>query len=133
MLPYGEVMGAATVNVFASNVVANPGFEPICAPMPALFFSKLRLAFLLETLTGNVKWKIAYRTGPTSLPTMGAWAVLGSENTWRNTLGEGCTGELPQTLPTGHFWVQFGIAYGLEGGTPTDGGLVLNTLLGVRP
>lgn len=128
-VPLGQVVGSAAINTLVAS--STPAYFPIGGPIPAIVFSKLRLAYLLESVSGHAAWKIAYRTGPTSLATMGSWNTLAAETTWRTTLGEGCTPEIAQSLTASDFWVQFGIACALSGGA-TAGPVVLQTILGVR-
>ncbi len=98
-VPLGQLIGSARIDTLVSN--STPTYFPIGGPIPAIVFSKLRLAYLLESVSGSAAWKIAYRTGPTSLAT------------------------------ATDFWVQFGIACALSGGS-TAGPIVLQTILGVR-
>lgn len=124
----GEVLGTTTHDLFTAATQA--AYVPITGLVPAAWFTKLEVAWLVEALTGNFKWRLAYRTAPTSTATAGAWAAITGQ-TYANTTGEGCTAELAQTLPTTDFWVQFGIDYALSGGS-TPGGARITTIAGIR-
>ncbi len=129
-VPQGQVIGSTRIDTLVTS--STPGYVAIGEPLPAIAFSKLRLAFLLESVGGHAGWKIAWRAGATSPATMGSWATLAAEpSTWRATLGEGCTAEIAQALTASDFWVQFGIACALSVGS-TPGPVVLQAILGVR-
>lgn len=124
----GEVLGTETHGLFTA--ATQPAFVPITGMVPAAWFGKIRVAWLLESLTNNFKWRLAYRTAPTATATAGAWAPITGQS-YGNTTGEGCTAEIAQTLTTTDFWIQFGIDYALSGGT-TPGGARITTLTGIR-
>lgn len=124
----GEVLGTTTHDLFTSATQA--AYVPITGFVPAAWFTKLRVAYLVEALTGSVKWRLAYRTAPTSQATGGAWAAITGQS-YSNTTGEDCTAEISQSLTSTDFWVQFGIDYALSGGS-TPGGLSITTIAGIR-
>lgn len=107
----GGVVGAINQQLVAAT--ATDSFVAITAFLATISAAKIRAALSATSLTGDFRWRLAYRTAATNVQNADAWTSLGS---WQ-TAGEVNTTDLTPTL-TGKMWVQFGIQFALSGATP---------------
>jgi hypothetical protein len=103
----GEISGAATYQLPTTTTTAQ--FIAITGFLPAQLVEKIKAAVICNSVTGNVQWRIAYRTATTSKDAPGAWTALTDANAPYGA-GEVDTGDLPFTN-TGVMWMRIGIQY----------------------
>lgn len=122
----GEVAGAGVWQLDTATTAAQ--YIPIAAWLPALLVDKARLAAIVTNLTGNLQWRLVYRTATTSTAAPGAWNnVTDADAPYAG--GEVNTGDLAVSLGS-FMWVQFGIAYFLSSGGA--GQATITAALGTR-
>ncbi len=107
----GQISGVWSGQLVATT--ATNLFQAVGPWMPALSAAKMKGIASVTSLTGDLQWRLAYRTATTSKEVADAWVT--NWDTFR-TSGEVNTGELTPTT-TGKMWVQPGILYNLSGAT----------------
>lgn len=90
-------------------------YEPLTDWVPATFMTKVRAAFVLNSITpstGHLGYRLAYQTAGTTVAQPGAWQLLEAGMTRPGngvTYSERNTQDL--TLTTGDMWFRLGVAY----------------------
>lgn len=108
----GEVVGAGTWQLDSTTTAVQ--YVPIAGWLPALLVDKVKLAAIVTNLSGNLQWRLVYRTAATSTSVPGSWTDV-TDGDAPYTSGEVNTGDLAVSLGT-VMWVQLGIAYNLSSG-----------------
>lgn len=121
----GEMSGAGTWQL--SSTTTDMQYIAISDWMPSILVDEVKLAAICSSLTGNLQWRLAYRTAATSKSDPGAWSPVTDTNA-PYVAGEVNTGDLPVFLGA-DMWVQFGIAYSSTSGS---GQATLAAALGTR-
>jgi hypothetical protein len=122
----GELQGAGTWQLDAAST--SDQFVVISGWLPRIQVDRVKLAAICTGLTGNLQWRLAYRTAATEQATPGAWNLVTDANAPYGA-GERNTGELTVSLGA-NLWVQFAIAYKLS--AAGAGQASLTGALGVR-
>ncbi len=102
----GQVLAPMAAQL-STTTTANQ-FVAVSSWVPVLNARKVKAAVVVNSLTDNFRWQLAYRVATTSKQVPGAWST--NFQGGYNTSGEFNTGEL---TPSGvnDMWVQFGIQY----------------------
>jgi hypothetical protein len=108
----GKIAGAINQQLFASTTT--DGYVAITPFVPSISAPKVRAAVSVTSLTGDFRWRMAYRTAATNTQNADAWTT--TFGAWQ-TAGEVNTTDLTPNL-AGKMWVQIGIQFALSGGTP---------------
>ena len=96
--------------------------------VPRILVDQVKLAAICSGLTGNLQWRLAYRTAATQKALPSTWTNVTDANA-PYTGGEKNTGDLAVSLGS-TMWVQFAIAYNLSSSGAGQGSLT--AALGVR-
>lgn len=123
----GEIVAAATHQL--TTMTTDAQYIAITGWLPAHFVDKVKAAVVCNGLTGNFRWRLAYRTAGTSKDSPNAWGNVTDANAPYQS-GETNTNDLAITN-TGIMWVQIGIAYFLSTGS-TLGQATVAAAIGVR-
>ena len=104
---YGQIAGASSHELSSGT---SEGRYVIMTPMlPAILVDKVKAAVSCTSLTGNFKWRLAYRTATAAKDSPGAWSVVTDGNAPYGS-GDTNTGDLSVTLGS-VAWVQLGLQY----------------------
>jgi hypothetical protein len=120
----GEMAGAGTWQLTTTTTAVQ--YLAVTEFLPSLLVDKVKLAGICSSLTGNLQWRLVYRTAATSKASPGAWA-----NVDANTYGaaEVNTGDVALSLSP-NMRVQFGIGYFLS--SAGSGQATLAAAIGTR-
>lgn len=106
----GEVAGSGIWQLATTTV--DDQFQAVTGFLPAILVAKVRAAAMCTSLSGNFRWRLAYRLAATSSEAPGAWAPL-TDNNAPYVAGEVNTGDLAITVGS-NMYVQLGILYDLS-------------------
>jgi hypothetical protein len=106
----GEVAGSGTY--LLSTTTVDDQFALVTGWLQSILVQQVKLSAICTSLTGNFRWRLAYRTAATSQASPGAWSLVTDANA-PYTSGERCTGDLSVSLGA-TMWVQFAILYDLS-------------------
>jgi hypothetical protein len=111
-------------------------YEVLTPWYPAIYMAKVKAAFVLTSITpnnGNLRYKFAYQTAPTTVEVPGTWQDAeagwtqpgnGTSNAERNT------GEI--TLNVTDMWFRLGVKYSQAGGVDSNYTAVLDAACACR-
>lgn len=106
----GDLVGAATHQL--STVTTDDQYVAITPWLPGILVDKVKAALIINSLTGNFRCRLAYRTAPTSKESPSGWNLVTDANA-PYTAGEFCTSDLPVTVGS-NMCIQFGLMYDLS-------------------
>jgi len=122
----GELAGSGSWSL--DSAVTTDQYQVLTGWLPSLLVQKVKLAAVCASLTGNLQWRLAYRTAATLKASPSGWSYV-TDNSAPYASGEVNTSDLPITLGS-NLWVQFAIAYKLS--SAGSGQASLTAALGVR-
>lgn len=111
----GTDLGAR--RVILSIVDTGTKYEPLTDWVPATFMTKVRAAFVLNSITpstGHLGYRLAYQTAGTTVTQPGAWQLLEAGMTRPAngvTYSERNTQDLTVTTGASDMWIRLGVAY----------------------
>ncbi len=123
----GELIGSGNWQI--NSTTTSEQFQVISGWLPTILVEKVKLAAICAGLTGNLEWRLAYRTAATQKSLPSAWSNVTDASAPYGT-GEINTGDLALTLSL-KMWVQFAVSYKVPA-VGDSGQASLTTALGVR-
>jgi len=122
----GELAGSGSWSL--DTAVTTDQYQVLTGWLPSLLVQKVKLAVVCTSLTGNLQWRLAFRTATTLKTSPSNWNYV-TDNSAPYASGEVNTSDLPITLGS-NLWVQFAVAYKLS--SAGSGQASLTAALGVR-
>lgn len=126
----GQVVGAFDEQLVATS--DTKVFVALTPWLPSLHAAKMKAAVVVNSLSGNFKWRLTYRTATASVQAAHAWeANWDPTNNVERGATEINTGQLTPST-SGKMWVQFGIMIYLSSGYTGPGQASVQASVAVR-
>jgi hypothetical protein len=122
----GRVLGSRSLDL--STVTLSDASIPITGWVPAIHANAVMAAVIAKSLSGNVQYRLTYRTASTSIEDASAWST--TFDSYRTTAEWNSTTGLTLSLGT-NMWVQFGIQYS-NSAVPSLGQATIDVVTGIR-